>query len=176
MIGNTREAYGFISKLLHWIVAIAIITLISVGYYMSDLPISDQKYQIYSTHKAAGVCVLIFVIIRLVWRIMNIAPEMPKDTPQWQVIAADVNVKFLYFLMLCQPLSGIFMSLYGGHPINIFGLFAIPAFETKVKLASLAKEFHEAFSVLLIICISLHLLAALYHHIIRKDGLLKRMF
>ncbi len=176
MIGNTPDSYGIVAKLLHWIVAIAIIALILVGYYMSDLPNSDGKYQLYSMHKASGVCVLIFIVIRLIWRIMNITPSMPKDTPHWQVIAADVNIKFLYFLMLCQPLSGIFMSLYSGYPINVFNLFTIQAFEKKIKLASLAKEFHEAFSVLLIICVSLHLLAALYHHFIRKDGLLRRMF
>ena len=175
MLRNSSEQYGVISKLLHWVIAIVIITMLYVGYYMSDMPVSDEKYQLYSLHKASGVTLFIFVIIRLFWRIFNISPSMPPETPKWQVLAADLNVKFLYFLMICQPLSGIFMSLYSGRSIDIFGLFSIKAFEKKEKLATLSKEFHEAFAVLLIITISLHLIGALYHHFIKKDGVLKKM-
>ena len=175
MIKNTENSYGIISKLLHWTMSIVIITLICVGYYMSDLPASPEKFEIYGMHKATGVIILSLALIRIFWKYRNITPSLPENLPHWQAAASKINTGLLYFLMFLMPLSGLFMSLYSGYAVNVFGLFTIPAFERKERLATLAKEFHEAFAVILIVSISLHVAAALYHHFIRKDELLKRM-
>ncbi len=175
MLKNTENSYGTIAKLLHWIIAAMIITLLSVGYYMTDLPNSPDKFKIYDYHKITGFTVLVLMIIRLVWRLCNQVPKDLDNIPHWQRIAADLNIKVLYFLGIAMPLSGILMTLYGGRSIDLLGLFTIKAFETNKKLSSLAWEFHEAFAVLLIALISLHILAALYHHFIRKDNIFKKM-
>lgn len=175
MLYNTQKAYGWLSKFLHWTVGVSILIMLFAGYYMTDMPPSPEKFKFYGIHKAFGVTILILVIIRLIWRTQNVTPQKHPSIPNWQVIAAELNVKILYFLMAVMPLSGIFMSLYGGYPINFFNLFAIPAFEKNIKLSNLAKEFHEAFAVLLIIAVTLHLLASLYHHFIKKDDTLRKM-
>jgi cytochrome b561 len=175
MIKDTENSYSLISRLFHWFIGISIISLLIAGYYMTDLPPSDQKYQIYGIHKAFGFIVLILTIARIFWRILNIAPKTIQGTPHWQEVASKVNFKLLYSLSLIMPLSGIFMSLYGGFPISVFGIFTIEAFEKNQRLASLAREFHGAFAIVLICSLSLHVVGALYHHFIKKDRTLKRM-
>lgn len=175
MLRNTITSYGLIAKVFHWSIGFVIIALLAVGYYMTNEPQSVSQYTFYPLHKAMGALVLMLVFLRLLWRLKNITPALSADTPHWQVTAANINTKFLYFLMFAMPLSGIFMSLYGGHNISIFNLFTIPAFTKNPKLSSLAGEFHEAFAVLLIISVSLHIIAAFYHHFIKKDDTLKRM-
>ncbi len=175
MLKNTENSYGSITKLLHWVVAIMILSLLCAGYYMTDLPNSPDKFAIYDIHKETGFLLLIIMTIRVIWRLKQIAPNLPDSTPHWQKVAASLNIKVLCFLGLAQPISGVLMTLYGGHAINIFGLFIIPELTLNKKLSSLAREFHGAFAVLLITVISLHILAALYHHFIKKDNVLKRM-
>lgn len=172
MLRNTATSYGWLSRLLHWTVSIMIFILLGAGYYMTSEP---PKYDVYPIHKATGFVLLILVILRLTWRLRNISPELPSSTPHWQAVAANLNIKVLYVLMIAMPSSGILMSLYGGHPISIYGFFTIQAFEKNEKLSVLAKEFHGAFAVLLILAISLHVFAALYHHFIKKDNVLVRM-
>lgn len=175
MLKNTETSYSIISRILHWTVSIFIFTLLFVGYYMSDLPNSPEKFQIYGMHKAFGVLTFTLVIIRIIWRMNNILPKPVEGTAHWEEVASRLNFKVLYVLTVIMPLSGIFMSLYGGKAIDVFGLFIIPAFEINKKLSSLAKEFHGAFAVLLIVSLSMHISGALYHHFIKKDRTLKRI-
>jgi len=172
MLRNTATSYGWLSRLLHWTVSIMIFILLGAGYYMTSEP---PKYDVYPIHKATGFVLLILVILRLTWRLNNTNPDLPSTTPHWQAVAANLNIKVLYALMLAQPISGILMSLYDGHAISVYGLFIIPAFVKNEKLSILAKEFHSAFAVLLILAITLHVLGGLYHHFIRKDNVLVRM-
>jgi cytochrome b561 len=65
MIKNTDNHYGIIAKLFHWLIAIAIISLITVGFIMSDMPPSPDKYELYGMHKASGVIVLMLVTLRV---------------------------------------------------------------------------------------------------------------
>lgn len=175
MLKDTENSYSLISRLLHWVIAAATITILSVGFYMTDLPPSDDKYKIYGLHKACGVILLTLTLLRIIWRMWNSLPKTIENTPHWQDVASKLNYKLLYTLSLIMPISGICMSLYGGKSIDVFSLFTIEAFEKNARLSSLAREFHGAFAVLLVVSLSLHASAALYHHFFVKDKTLKRM-
>lgn len=173
MLKNTFNSYGSLAKFFHWIIAIAIITLLIVGYNLKGfgMPI------VYKFHKTIGVLVLLLVIARLLWRFGNITPSYDKSMPKWMVISAHAMHYALYGLMLVMPISGYIYSDAGQRPISFMFLFDMPLFfegknEEAGKLALLA---HELVAVLLILAVSAHVLVALYHHYIKKDNILKRM-
>ncbi len=174
MLKNTSQSYGSYTKSFHWIMGIIIIGIIIAGFIMTSLADSDQKWFIYAQHKAFGMIILVLIPLRLFWRLINPQPKLPKSTPPWQARAANLNILFLYLCMLLMPLSGFIMSSFGGHPISIFTLFTIPAFE-KHQIAGIMHETHGWLAWGIATSVTLHVLGALYHHFILKDGVLKRM-
>ena len=175
MMKNTHETYGGLSIALHWITAVVIFGLLAAGLIMTDMDSSPQKWQVYGLHKAIGVLFLGVVLVRLVWRITNPVPHLPQDMPFWMHGADRLMVFVLYGVMLIMPISGIAMSYFGGHPIDVFGLVTIPGKSTPDPLGRTAKEIHEMASNILMILVGGHIAVALYHHFVRKDFVLKRM-
>jgi cytochrome b561 len=116
------------------------------------------------------------VIIRLGWRITHTPPAMPEEMPQFQQVAATIFHFALYALMFLIPLSGWLMSSAKGFQTVWFGIFPILDLLPKDKVVGDAlKEVHEALNKLLIGVIVIHVLAALKHHFIDKDNVLKQM-
>lgn len=143
MIKNTDTSYGIVARLFHWTISIFIIVLLCVGFYMASLPDSADKIRIIGMHKAIGVFVLLLVILRIIWRLQNVQPELPKSLPALLVKLAHANIFLLYFLMLTMPISGALGSLTAGYPISFFGFFTIPAFAVKYEaLASICWLVH----------------------------------
>ncbi|MEY3197535.1 MAG: hypothetical protein RLZZ59_906 [Pseudomonadota bacterium] len=176
MLRNSTDSFGSLSRFLHWVVGLMIIGLLCVGFYMTDLPNSDEKWQIYGLHKATGTLVFGLIIIRILWRLINVAPELPTTMKPLLQTGYKLGVKSMYLLMFVMPLSGIFMSLYSGHDISVYGLFSIKAFELSNKeLAHILHSIHVYSGIILACIISVHTMLALYHHLIVKDRLLLRM-
>ncbi len=175
MLKNTINSYGWMARLLHWFVSIMILIMLAVGFIMVDMPPSDDKWFIYMMHKATGILLLLLVTFRLVWRVINISPSLPQDLSHLQKLASKIAHYFLYLSMFLMPISGILMSLFGDHNINIFNIFTIEAFEKNAQIASLFHETHIIMAFLLVGLIAAHIGAALYHHFIRKDDILVRM-
>lgn len=176
MLRNTNQSFGWVSKTLHWVVGLMVLTLLGVGLYMTDMEPSPEKWEMYGIHKATGLLVLAFVVLRLYWRATNTVPGPNTNIPHWQNLIADINVYILYALMVLMPSAGILMSYFGNHPIDFYGLFTIPASgEENKELAGFFKESHEFMGSCLLFFISIHLGAALYHHYYIKDSILRRM-
>jgi cytochrome b561 len=176
MIKNTEHSFGIISIVLHWLVGVIIISLLTVGFIMSDMPNSDDKFFIYGIHKATGTVVLGLIILRLIWKLSNSKVLLPDDLPIWQKTFANITYILLYILMFCMPASGIMMSYYAGYDINVFDIFVIHALKPEnASLASVFKEIHEVCAFSLVFLVIIHIGAALYHHFIRKDNILKNM-
>jgi len=175
MIKNTSNTYGSISRLFHWIIGIMIIIMLCVGFYMTDLAPSDQKWEIYGMHKATGVILLVLVILRMSWRLINIIPDLPNTMPTLHSVGYKLGVKLQYLFMFLMPSSGILMSLFAGKDIPIYGIFTIKAFEANKDLSTVCHTIHEYSSIALACAIGLHVSMALYHHFVVKDRLLMRM-
>jgi cytochrome b561 len=120
MLKNTLSSYGLITKLFHWFIGIAIVGLLVIGFIMVSMLPSVDKWQLYSMHKATGVLVLFLVSLRVLWRWINVKLELPADLPLWQKLASKFTHSLLYIFMFLMPVSGILMSRFGGHEINIF--------------------------------------------------------
>ncbi|MCW8919480.1 MAG: cytochrome b [Gammaproteobacteria bacterium] len=181
---NSSTEYGLLSKILHWLMALIIITLIGVGIYMAELPrdTEEQKayaFQFYGLHKSFGVLVMLLVVTRLLWLRVSPAPALPAVFAAGERKMVKGLHAILYVLMLLLPLSGYLMSNAGGYPIHFFGLGELPALIGKSKeFGEIAHEAHEVMGIAMLLLIVLHAAGAVKHRLKDKGGesdILKRM-
>jgi cytochrome b561 len=173
MLMNDKQHYGLISKLLHWLIALAIFVLLAVGAYMTGLDKQDPgRADIYATHKAVGTLVLLLVLFRVVWnRLISRTPELPDALEGMERLLPKVVTSLLYLLMLATPIFGITMSQLYGQPVNIFDFYQLPAFLAENKDAgSIVKELHGISAWSMLALIVLHVLGAAKHRIKDRGG------
>lgn len=175
---NDRQSsatYAAGSVLLHWALALLLPAAFFLGQYMTDLKLSPTKLQLYSYHKWLGVTAFLLVIARVVWRLTHAAPA-PLAMPRWQHLVAETTHRLLYVLMLAIPLTGWLMSSAKGYQTVYLGLLPIPDLLAKnVDLGDLLAGFHASLNQLLALLVVAHAGAALKHHFIDRDGVLRRM-
>ncbi len=175
-IKNTSEEFGWLAKLFHWLMAILIIGMLCLGLYMTDLPLSFEKLKLYGWHKEFGTLVLFLVCLRLLWHVTNKIPVLPDSIPTIQKWAAHGAHYALYFFMFAMPITGWMMSSAAGLPVSFFGLFLLPNLVAPdEQLRSILVQVHSYLAYALIATICAHTLAALKHHFIDKDNILRRM-
>ncbi|MFI4918951.1 MAG: cytochrome b [Legionellales bacterium] len=171
---NSKSHFGLIAILLHWIMALLIIGLLALGLYMVFLPISLEKLKLYGWHKEYGFLALALVTIRLIWRLINVLPSL--SLPWYELIAARLVHWAFYAFMFAMPISGWLVTSAAGLPASFFGLFTLPnLIEPNEELRQFFALAHKWLGYALIITIILHTSAALKHHFINKDNILRRM-
>lgn len=172
---NSKNDYGSIAILLHWLMAFLVIGLIILGLYMEDMPISLQKVRFYGWHKEYGILALGLVTIRIFWRWINILPNLDL-LPRWESYIARLVHRLFFILLFAMPLSGWMLSSAAGLPVSFFGLFVLPNLVAPDEhLRIFMGDVHEVLGYALIALICLHVLAALKHHFVNKDDILRRM-
>ena len=168
--------YNPISVVFHWLMAAIIVATWSIAIVVSDMPLSPARITGYSWHKWLGVTVFFLVLLRLAWRATHPAPQLEIKMPAWQERAMQLTHIALYLLMIVIPLVGWLMSSAKGYTVNYFGLFELPDLLSKDKaLGHQLKDLHEYLADVLVALVCLHVLAALKHQFIDRDGLLSRM-
>lgn len=172
---NSHNSYGFIAIFLHWSMAIALIGLFALGFWMVDLDYySNWYHQAPWIHKSIGVIVIAVLLFRLFWKTVNIEPTA-LDKPLLNKIAHAVHHSF-YLLIFIIGLSGYLISTAEGDAISVFDWFEIPALITPFEgQADIAGLVHEYLAYLFIALVVLHALAALKHHFVEGKSTLKRM-
>lgn len=176
MSQTSPTTYTGTAIVFHWLIALLIFAAFPLGVYMADLPLSPTKLRLYSYHKWIGITVLMLAILRVLWRTSHRPPALPASLPRWQQIATHVIHHSLYLLLVLIPLSGWLMSSAKGFQTVWFGVFPLPDLVTKDKaLGDLLQEVHEVLNFILLGLVSLHVLAALKHHFINRDGIFTRM-
>ncbi|MBD9358307.1 cytochrome b [Methylomonas albis] len=174
MRSNSR--YTTVAIGLHWLMALLVLGLLTLGIYMADLPLSPWKLQLYSWHKWVGVTVFLLAIVRLSWRYTHRPPVLPDNTSKRLRLAAHAVHYCLYALMLAVPVSGWLMSSAKGFQTVYFGVLPIPDLLSKDKaLGTVLETVHQTLNFTFIGLLIAHLAAALKHHFIDKDALLSRM-
>ncbi len=171
-----NTTYTPVAKSLHWLMAVLILGLLALGIYMSDLPLSPQKLELYSWHKWFGVTVFVLLWLRLAWRVTHRPPALPESMSAPMRLAAHAGHAALYGLMIAIPLSGWLMSSAKGFQTVWFGVLPIPDLLGRDRaLGDLLQQVHKALNLLLMLTLSGHLAAALWHHFVLKDDTLRRM-
>ncbi len=172
--------YTATAKLLHWILALALIAAIGIGLYMVSLSFSPQRLKLYNWHKWLGVSILLLSLLRLGWRLANKPPALPAamaaKMPAWQHKAHHGTHHALYALFFLVPLLGWAYSSAAGFPIVFLGLVPLPDWvPVSPALAETIKPLHQWSAYALAGLIVLHIAAALKHQLVDRDGLLLRM-
>lgn len=169
------ERFPLFSRLLHWSMALLIVIMLFIGIGLVSTT-SSRYYGLLAVHKTIGIVILVLVAIRLVNRLLNPPPPLPRDLPSWQALMARVSHIVLYGLMVALPLVGWSMLSAGGYPILIFGSLELPAIlPHDLGVFAVLRTTHTILAFTLFATVLAHLGAALFHGFIRRDDVLRSM-
>ncbi|KND62406.1 Cytochrome B561 [Candidatus Burkholderia verschuerenii] len=172
---NERFARPLIG--LHWIIAIAIIAMLCVGFYMGSLPRGlPFKSTLVNVHKSLGITVFLLVLLRIWARLAYSRPPLPPMQTWQRAAAASITQALLYVGMVGMPLTGYLGSSFNKFGTKFWGL-PLPQWGWDDKgLRHIFFIIHEYLAWMMIAMIALHFLGALKHQLIDRDGLLRRMW
>jgi len=176
-VRNSREAYGLVTKGLHWATALLIIGLVALGAWMVTLTYYDGWYhRSLETHKALGMAVFALGVLTLAWRAVSPSPPLHASLKRWERIAATAMHHTLFLLVFLIPVTGFLVSTSEGAAVSFFELFDVPALVVVGEgLRDLAVKVHFYCAYGTAALVTLHAAAAVKHQFIDRDGTLARM-
>jgi cytochrome b561 len=173
---NDQSRYGAIAKAFHWAIVALVITQFILANQAHDLPAGLEKLQVLARHKSVGITIFALAVLRLLWRLFNPVPAYPAAMPRWQHLAARSSHFLLYALLLVLPILGWLMSSARNFPVSWFGIVTLPDLIRPNEAAfHFLHEAHETLAKVLFVLALIHAAAALKHHFIDKDDVLRRM-
>jgi cytochrome b561 len=176
MLRNTAQSWGAPAKLLHWVVAVLVLAQICLGWAAVSWRLSPTKLDLFVWHKSIGMLILLLMLMRLVWRSVNVAPLLPAGMAPLERLAAHLNHLLLYLLLFLMPLTGWIINSAANIPFRIFWLVPSPAIVQPDKvLADEVARLHLALFIVLSLLLVVHIGAALRHHFVKRNDVLKGM-
>ena len=168
---SSATRYGTIAKLVHWISALLVAVLLVTGFRAGFSDVVAAKAAMLRVHLPVAGLLLLLTLARLIWWWrFDAKPSEVDGIPAWQSAIARWTHRGLYLLILAMLGSGIAMSVLSGLPDALFGAAAFPELD---KLAPRAG--HGIGGRLIAAAVLLHAGAAVYHHVVLKDRVLRRM-
>ena len=175
-IRNTREHWGSLSQLLHWLIVALIALQAALGLIGIMLPLGMAKLAVLARHKSIGITILGLATLRLLWRWLNPTPPLPSNLRPHERFLARFTHGALYVLLFAMPLTGWIMSSARGFAVSWFNLFQLPDLVPKSEMLYDAMvTTHATLAIALAVTVALHIAAALKHHFVLKDDTLRRM-
>ena len=181
---NRGHRYGIVAMTFHWLMAVCFLGQIGIGIAMTNLSLTDPRtFPLFQTHKSLGILLFVLAVLRLLWRFADAPPPLPAQMPHWQIRASQAVHLGLYGCFIAMPLLGwviVSASPYG-IPTYFFSLIELPhlgfivasphkqAFSDAASLAHLVLAWAASFLILG------HIGAALWHHFLNRDDVLRRM-
>lgn len=178
------------ARAVHWLVALLIFIQLPLGFYMAyrgnDMETVNEKGEtvkgvwdaltgfLYSSHKLIGLTILTLVILRLAYRLIRGAPPSDPSVPPTLTGISHLVHWGLYALLIAVPIIGYKAISYGGF-LEVFGMHLPAITEKNDDLAKEIFEWHETGAILIIVFVTLHIVAAIYHRFVRKDRVVERM-
>ena len=193
----TNNQYTKTAIVLHWLIALGIFAMFALGWYMAELPKDAPKamsfdlfdlgiynWQLteevsprtfyFNLHKSVGVTLLGLIVLRIIWRITHRPPALLNSLSAAEKNLATAGHHALYLLMVLLPLSGVLMALYSKYGLKWFCMDLFAGLDNP-GMRDTFKEAHEVLGVLMLIVIAVHILGAIKHKLIDKDGTMDRM-
>ncbi len=173
---NTDDRYGLISQLFHWLIVALIIFQYTWAWRIDNAEGFRIRLELVTQHKTIGMVVLLLAVLRLAWRLFNRPPDLPAGMPRWERLAAGLSHAVLYGLIFAVPLTGWLYSSAAGLGEYWWGPVSIPGLiETSERLEDVFGLIHQALAISLGLLAIIHVLAALRHHFLKHDDVLRRM-
>ncbi|MGI9409656.1 MAG: cytochrome b/b6 domain-containing protein [Hyphomicrobiaceae bacterium] len=182
MLLNTRDSYGLVAQVLHWITAVLILTMLLLGAYMQQLPstTADQataKFWWFSLHKTIGVATFVVALVRVFWALLQPRPRLLNADRRLENFAAQTVHWLLYGAIIAMPITGWlhhaasegFAPIWWPLPQNL------PMIPKDEQLASVFASAHFYTAILLGTSVGLHIAGALKHALVDRDETLNRM-
>ncbi len=162
---------------IHWIVAALMIVTIVYGLVSGYATTSELTQSAMLVHQSVGTVIFILVFARVAARFMRPVPPLPPGMPQYQKVAAAITHVLLYAALVAFPITGYLSLASRGRAVSMFGLFDLPRMVPRsLSTAATATDLHVIAQWALYALIALHVVAALYHQFVVKDGVLMRMW
>ena len=170
-----RQNFTSLQRVLHWLMAICILAMLFIGVGMVST-ITQRYLTLVSVHKPLGIAILVLALVRLFLRFRDGAPPLPVDLPAQMKLAAALSHYAFYALMIAMPLIGWAMLSAAAYPVVLFGGIALPPIvpqSDSLHTSLWTAHFYLAFAFFALIL--LHVAAALFHALIRRDGVFEAM-
>jgi len=170
-------SYTSSQKAIHWVVFVLVIGLYVLTYLADIFPrASPGRAFVWWFHISFGLLLFALVVMRVGLRLTLGTPGLPQEMSELERWVAKIAHLMLYALLVAIPVLGILLTWYRGDALSFFGLFTIPApVSADSATARTIRELHSLCANLILILAGLHAAAALWHHYVRRDDVLKRM-
>ncbi|MGR7996568.1 MULTISPECIES: cytochrome b [unclassified Xanthobacter] len=176
-VDPTLTRYPPTLRALHWLTVLAVVVVYGVtyleGFFARGTP---ERAWIWWTHISVGLLLIAFLAVRIPVRVLGRVPGPSHQISRPVAIASASAHGLLYLLLIATPLVGIYLTFLRGGTVSFFSLFTIPSpIAVNRDLAGTVKEVHETLANALVLLALLHAAAAVVHHVVFKDDVLKRM-
>ena len=165
--------YSWLTKFFHWFTLLLLIAQIPMGFILVRLDFSDLRITIENVHVIVGISIFYITLFRLIYKFFSKSPKLMPEAFFGQNLIAKLNHFALYVALLTITTSGILKKLFNGEKLNFF-IFKL-RIEDNFDLADQFYNVHVISNYTLIVLISLHIIAVLFHQIFLKENILKRM-
>lgn len=173
---DTSDGYGLVSRMFHWLMALAIVVMFALGLWMVGLDYYSPHYHSApSLHKSVGILLMIALALRFGWRLLSVQPD-DRDLTRFERSAAHVVHWGFYPLLFALLASGYLISTADGRPIEVFGLFNVPSPGENKGLEDTAGAVHTWLAYAVIALAVVHAAAAIKHHLFDGGRSFSRMW
>jgi cytochrome b561 len=169
-----RTQFNGSMRLLHWLTAAMVLTMLGIGVAM--VASLGDYHRLVSIHRPLGIGILIVVVIRFVNRQFSTLPPFPATMSPQERVVAHLSEILLYGLLFLMPLVGWGMLSAARYPIVMFGsVHLFPILPHSVTLYAFLRKTHTVLAYLLFFAFVAHFGAVLFHTLVVRDGLIRRM-
>ena len=174
---DARERYTRTAIVLHWLIGVALLAQMAFGWIVADIPRNTPPRGYYlNLHKSFGITLGVLIVLRLLWRLWHRPPATPPSMVRWQQSVALATHRLLYVMMLLMPTAGYVASNFSKHGVKFFGHVLAPWGPDLPAVYSVIQGIHVVSAYVLAALIALHVLAALQHALLKRDGIFSRMW
>jgi cytochrome b561 len=173
---TAAPGYSGTAKMLHWLVVLLLIAQFIFAWTMPHIGRDTPVTTLISLHFTFGIAILAVAAVRLGWRMTHPAPPHTPDIPRWQIGLSHAVHWLLYLLLVVVPLLGWINASWRGMPVMMFGLELPPLVGARAEGWRWTGDVHGLLSNYAMLgLVGLHVAGALYHQVVRRDGVLRRM-